>query len=37
MANNKLFQIHPVVAVDAMLEIGTAVVSAALSLDEHFL
>jgi hypothetical protein len=28
-------QPYPIVAVDALLEIGMAVISAALSLDEH--
>jgi hypothetical protein len=34
--NIELLQPYPVVAADALHEIGTAVVSAVLSLDEHF-
>jgi hypothetical protein len=33
--NTELSQSCPVVAADALLEIGTAVISAGLSLDEH--
>jgi hypothetical protein len=32
-----LLQLYPVVAADALLEIGTAVISAIFSLDEHLL
>lgn len=31
----EFFQTFPVVAADALLEIGTAVISVVLSLDEH--
>jgi hypothetical protein len=33
--NMALLQPHPVVAVDAVFEISTAMISAVLSLDEH--
>jgi hypothetical protein len=31
----KFLQLYPIVAADALLEIGTAVISAVLSLDDH--
>jgi hypothetical protein len=33
--NIEFLQPYPIVAADALLEIGTAVISAVLSLDEH--
>jgi hypothetical protein len=33
--NIEFLQLYPVIAVDALLEIGTAIISAVLSLDEH--